>query len=134
MRELTLAHLSDLHFGGGRGVQEAASALCAGLIAEEVDHVVVTGDVTHRGRREELAAFQRTFAPLLETGKMTVVPGNHDRVGEDAGRAFMGGERVSVVPAPGLFLVCVDSTGPHNRNYVKSHGDLCRRVLQAIDS
>ena len=81
-----LAHVSDLHIG--RSVESDARAvrLCQALIEARVDHVVVTGDVTHKGRRRELARFEETFAPLREAGRLTVIPGNHDRLGDDARR------------------------------------------------
>lgn len=69
-----IVHLSDLHFGFHR-------AALVGPLLDRVnragaDLVVVTGDVTHRGRRDQYdqaAAFlSRVRAPLL------VVPGNHD--------------------------------------------------------
>jgi metallophosphoesterase superfamily enzyme len=45
--------------------------------------VLVTGDVTHRGRLREWAAFEKAFEPLIESGRLTAVPGNHDRLGDD---------------------------------------------------
>jgi Icc protein len=62
------------------------------------------------------------------------VPGNHDRLGEDAGREVMRGARVQVDDRPGLWLVRVDSTGPHNRSVLASHGALCEHVLAQIDA
>lgn len=114
----------------------AARALCARLQAAAVDHVVVTGDVTHGGRRDELAAFERAFAPLLDAGRVTLVPGNHDRVGDDLGARLMGSAaRVAAASADGLHLVRVDSTGPHSaRSIVHAHGDLDAGVLDAIDA
>ena len=129
----TLAHLSDLHLG--RGPREAAAlrAMVAALVATGVDHVVVTGDVTHRGRLDELASFRRLTAPIAD--RMTVVPGNHDRLGEDAGRLLMRG-RVAVDRRPGLHLVRLDSTAPHNRRHPYSHGlvtlEEVDRVTEAV--
>jgi len=71
-------HLSDLHFGARKALQEPAFG---GAVAELVERVapaliLATGDLAHRGRRNELeaaAAFLGGLgAPLL------VVPGNHD--------------------------------------------------------
>jgi 3',5'-cyclic AMP phosphodiesterase CpdA len=65
---------------------------------------------------------------------MTLLPGNHDRLGSDLGPELMpGGGRVDVIMAPGLHLVRVDSTGPHNRAFLAAHGALCARVLDEID-
>jgi len=63
-----------------------------------------------------------------------VVPGNHDRVGDDAGRALMKGRRVAVEEHPGLYLVLVDSTAEHNRSYWACHGELTRRMLDEVDA
>ncbi|HEY0707072.1 MAG TPA: metallophosphoesterase [Polyangia bacterium] len=130
----TLAHLSDLHLGLGPHVVSKAEALVEELVAAAVDHVVVTGDLTEAGRTSAHREFERVFAPLAAAGRLTIVPGNHDRLGDDVGRRFMGGQRVDVVKAPGLHLVRVDSTGPHNRSsIVAAHGRICSRVLDQLD-
>jgi Icc protein len=131
----TLAHLSDLHFGGSQTTPERVQAIVRALLIADVDHVVVTGDVTDGGRAHDLAAFHRTFAPLLELGRLTVVPGNHDRLGDDAGASIMSGKRVDTIQIPGAFLIRVDSTGSHNRTSVLAgHGDVCERVLGEISA
>jgi len=128
-----LAHVSDLHIG--RSVESDARAvrLCQALVAARVDHVVVTGDVTHRGRHRELARFEETFAPLRDSGRLTVIPGNHDRLGDDVADLIMSGDRVQASVAPGLFLVQVNSTGPHNRSWLTGHGQLELEDLEAVD-
>lgn len=130
----SLAHLSDLHFGQGPAREDMSRALCRVLADSTVDHVVVTGDITNKGRDQEMASFREAFAPLLRQGRMTLVPGNHDRVGEDAGRALMKGRRVTVEEHPGLYLVLVDSTAEHNRSYWACHGELTRRMLDEVDA
>jgi len=126
----TLAHLSDLHVGRGPAETAALADAVAALVEARVDHVVVTGDVTHRGRLDELATFRRLAAPLA--GRLTLVPGNHDRLGEDAGRFLMRG-RVAVDRRPGLWLVRIDSTAPHNRRLVDSHGRLTEEDVAQVD-
>src|SRR5579871_4985746 len=134
MRKRILAHLSDLHLGSAPRFAERARRLCERLRAAAVDHVVVTGDVTDRGRRAEWAEFERAFAPLIDERRVTVVPGNHDRVGDDCGARVMDGRRVDVALADGLYMVRVDSTGPHSaRSILNGHGDVCSAVLDAID-
>ncbi len=117
----SLAHISDLHLGRTPAEAGALRATVAALVEAAVDHVVVTGDVTNRGRLDELATFRRLIAPLAD--RLTVVPGNHDRLGEDAGRLLMRG-RVAVDRRPGLHLVRLDSTAPHNRSLLDCHGRL----------
>jgi Icc protein len=130
----TLAHLSDLHLGQSRGRLTSARRLVDQLLIAGIDQVVVTGDLTHQGAVDEYEAFCEIFAPLERTGRLTVVPGNHDRGTDDAGALMMGGERVRVQQRPGLYLVCVDSTAPHNRVSFRSHGEVCLQTLAAIDA
>jgi 3',5'-cyclic-AMP phosphodiesterase len=127
----TLAHLSDLHVGRDAD-DDVLGRMCRALIERDVDHVVVTGDVTHRGRRAEWERFRRAFAPLEERGRLTVVPGNHDRLGEDVANEMMAGDRVQVEARSGLHLVRFDSTAPHNRRWVNAHGALGAQDLDQI--
>jgi hypothetical protein len=71
------------------------------------------------------------FAPLLD--RTVLVPGNHDRLGDDAGRAVMEA-RVEVEARPGLHVVRLDSTAPHNRAFLSSHGELSDGDIAAVDS
>ena len=108
----TFAHLSDLHLGAGPGAAHACRRLCSALLAVRVGRVIVTGDITHRGLRSELETFRSVFAPLFEEGRMVVVPGNHDRLGEGVASALMSGPRVQAEDHGGVFMVRFDSTGP----------------------
>jgi Icc protein len=129
----TLAHLSDLHLGLGPAVYAKAETLATTLVEAGVDHVVVTGDLTENGRMDAYQQFERAFAPLLAPGRMTIVPGNHDRLGDDVGGTFMSGVRVDTVEVPGAYFVRIDSTGPHNRSSIlAAHGQICDRVLDDL--
>lgn len=130
--ERTIAHVSDLHLGRDRQTDAGAARVAEALLLAGVDSVLVTGDVTHRGRRAELATFEALFAPLR--ARTVVVPGNHDRLGEDAGRGLMAGPRVVVEARPGLHLVRLDSTAPHNRALLTAHGELSEADIAAVDS
>jgi 3',5'-cyclic AMP phosphodiesterase CpdA len=134
MPRQTLAHLSDLHLGRSAKNDAAAEAIVRSLVRLDPDHVVVSGDVTHRGRIQEMERFQELFEPWIDRGNISVVPGNHDRVGEDSGQWLMGEKRVRVDERAGVWIVRVDSTGPHNHSYFNSHGALCEQVLGEIDS
>lgn len=129
----TLAHLSDLHVDLSLANERDLAQLVEALEAQQVDHVVVTGDVTHSGLRAEYARFLGAFEPVWSDGRLTVVPGNHDRCGDDVAALIAQGRRVSVERHDGLFLVRVDSTAPHNRISYRSHGEVCDRVLEAVD-
>ncbi len=130
----TIAHVSDLHLGRDRRTEEAAHRLCSALLAARADAVLVTGDITHRGRLSELRAFERAFEPLLSRGCVVVVPGNHDRASDDAGATLMVGARVGVASLPGLHVVRVDSTALHNRSILSGHGCLSRSDLDDVDA
>jgi len=128
----TFAHLSDLHLGVGRAATDAARRLCAALRSVRVHRVIVTGDVTHRGRRAELSAFHEAFAPLIDEGRVIAVPGNHDRLGDDVAGALMAGPRVQAEQHGDLFVVRFDSTAAHNRRWFDSHGEMEEADMDAI--
>jgi 3',5'-cyclic AMP phosphodiesterase CpdA len=130
-RMKTLAHLSDVHLGRSEADAAALRGLVAALVEARIDHVVVTGDVTHRGRLDELATFRRLVAPIAD--RLTVVPGNHDRLGEDAARLLMRG-RVALERRDGLHLVRLDSTAPHNRRLLDGHGKLSGADVDAVEA
>jgi 3',5'-cyclic-AMP phosphodiesterase len=133
VKSLTLAHLSDLHLGLGPAVTAKAQELVEALQEAAIDHIVVTGDLTESGKTDAYRIFERTFAPLLAEGRVTIVPGNHDRLGDDVGARFMHGRRVDTVLKDGVYFVRVDSTGPHNRSsIVAAHGRICDRVLDDL--
>jgi 3',5'-cyclic AMP phosphodiesterase CpdA len=108
-------------------------AIADTLLAAKVDHVVVTGDLTNRGRTAELDAYREAFAPLIASGRVTSIPGNHDRLGDDVRDRIMEGARVQIETVEGLHLVRVDSTGPHNRRWLQGHGKLTMQDVHAID-
>jgi len=133
MHEKTLAHLSDLHIGLSSRTERAAERICQSLVASKVDHVVVTGDITHGGRACEMERFFEIFAPLLSRGRMSVIPGNHDCLRHEVGRTLMSG-RAEAAVFDGLYLVKVNSTGPHNRSFVAGHGELNPDLIDEVGS
>jgi 3',5'-cyclic AMP phosphodiesterase CpdA len=74
---ITLAHLSDLHFG--RDVDLAQVAAFETLVATlQPDAIVVAGDLTQRARHGELQMAKAFADRLARTAPTLVVPGNHD--------------------------------------------------------
>ena len=70
-----ILHVSDLHFGA-RDDPVLERALDALVVRVEPDLLIASGDLTHRGRRDEherAAAFLRRIGPPV-----VAVPGNHD--------------------------------------------------------
>jgi 3',5'-cyclic AMP phosphodiesterase CpdA len=80
-----LAHISDIHFGAVDA--GAAHSLADHINAADVSGIIVTGDLTQAGRknefREAAAYLQKFNAPVL------VVPGNHDTPVYNLGRRFV---------------------------------------------
>jgi len=130
----SFTHVSDLHIGLGAATERAAERLCASLVHDHPGSVLLTGDVTHHGRRSELLPFQEIFDPLLRTGRLISVPGNHDRLGDDLRDDFMEGARVQVVHSGGLWIVRLDSTGPHNRRWLDGHGDVTMQDIDDVEA
>jgi len=130
----TFAHISDLHIGAGAEVEQVAARLSRMLFhSSEVDHVILTGDVTHTGRRDELRRFREIFRPLLASDRLLVVPGNHDRLNDDVSTELMPGPRVQAVRRGGLYFVRINSTGAHNRRWLDGHGELTLADLEDVD-
>jgi 3',5'-cyclic AMP phosphodiesterase CpdA len=128
------AHISDLHIGRSEQTDADAAQLCAALVESDVDYVVATGDLTHRGLQRELEVYENTFAPLQADGRLISVPGNHDCLGDDVSAAIMSGSRVQSARYPGLYIVRVNSTAAHNRSWLNGHGSLDDDDLNAIDA
>jgi 3',5'-cyclic AMP phosphodiesterase CpdA len=115
-----LLHVSDLHVGAHEDPR-AEEALAQLVERAEPQLVVASGDLSHRGRPEQLeraAALLRSLGPPV-----LAVPGNHDLPYNPARfvRPWAGFERVwettePVVTAPGLHVVGLNSARPfHNQ-------------------
>lgn len=77
MTDVSLVHLSDLHFGGHADLAQA-EALEALVPRLGADAIVVSGDLTQRARHGE---FQRALVfvqRLRQHAPTLVIPGNHD--------------------------------------------------------
>ncbi len=72
---VTLAHLSDLHFGkiAHPGIVDA---LVAELNEKDIALIAISGDLTQRARPREFAAFSDMLSRFRH--QTLVVPGNHD--------------------------------------------------------
>jgi 3',5'-cyclic-AMP phosphodiesterase len=113
---MRIAQISDLHVNDGRYEQRLLDTAIEEINADDPDLVVVAGDLTVKGYRDE---FEMALARLdrLECSEIVYVPGNHDAksVGylhfED-----LFGDRVhhrTVEASDGRArVVCVDSSKP----------------------
>jgi 3',5'-cyclic AMP phosphodiesterase CpdA len=73
-----ILHVSDLHFGARNGLDEPGLERAIAELVERIDPtlVICSGDLTHRGHRDQqeaAASYLRGLGPPL-----FVVPGNHD--------------------------------------------------------
>jgi 3',5'-cyclic AMP phosphodiesterase CpdA len=111
-----LLHVSDLHVGAHEDPR-AAEALARLVERAEPQLVVASGDLSHRGRPEQLA---RAAALLRSLGRpVLAVPGNHDLPYDPTRfvRPWARFERVwettePVAAAPGLHVVGLNSARP----------------------
>ncbi len=126
-----LAHISDLHFGR-KQFAKSLQKLSDSLINHEIDYVVATGDLTERGLSTEYQTFCEVFKPLINEKRITIIPGNHDCLGDNVARYIMH-SRVVVEDQPGLYIIRIDSTGPHNKLLIYGHGIICDQVLGAVE-
>lgn len=89
---MRLGHLSDLHIAdrrryprNGLPAKECdkhsarlGKQLLAALREAQVDHLVVTGDLTLSSEPSEFEKVAELLRPWAEKGRLTAVPGNHD--------------------------------------------------------
>ncbi|MBI5834361.1 MAG: metallophosphoesterase [Armatimonadetes bacterium] len=104
--DITILHLSDLHFGGmdtqtghapgvlGKLVADAAAGACRELGVQLPDIVVTTGDVAMTSNRSEYMQAKEFYEELagrwkLSRGKFVFVPGNHDVSWYECARAWV---------------------------------------------
>lgn len=80
-----IAHLSDLHFGATDPRQ--LDALARVLMADGIEHVIVTGDITQAGRKGEFEDAAAWFADLPVP--VIAIPGNHDTPVYNLARRFL---------------------------------------------
>jgi 3',5'-cyclic-AMP phosphodiesterase len=97
-----LGHISDLHLGDraryprngfvprdcDRHSVKIARKLIAALREEQIDHLLVTGDLTLSGEPSEFERAADLLAPFAREGKLSVLPGNHDVWTHDAAGTY----------------------------------------------
>lgn len=74
---VTIAHLSDLHFGRDADLDQI-DALEALIPELHPDAVVITGDLSQRARHGELQSALRFTKTMRRVAPTLVIPGNHD--------------------------------------------------------
>ncbi|MBM3333535.1 metallophosphoesterase [Candidatus Sumerlaeota bacterium] len=92
--EFRITHLSDPHIGTAQSAfrQRLRSligkshsrnlsnfqAVLRDMANMEIDHVVITGDLTNAAKPEEFKTVKAILADFVQPDRLTVVPGNHD--------------------------------------------------------
>jgi 3',5'-cyclic AMP phosphodiesterase CpdA len=142
VKDLTVVHLSDFHFGGVADLAqiEELERLVPTL---EPDVIAFSGDLTQRARHGEFQRARALVRRFQETTPTLVVPGNHDvtwwrtpfsirgvREKYAKYRQYFGEDLTPTLEVPGLFLagaltahgVAVGSLTPNLRDLaVKGH-------------
>jgi len=75
--EVTLVHLSDLHYGRDADLAQT-SAIAALVPTLAPDAICVSGDLTQRARHGEFQAALAFFEKLQRAAPTITLPGNHD--------------------------------------------------------
>jgi 3',5'-cyclic AMP phosphodiesterase CpdA len=133
---IRLLHLSDPHFGAADPVVAETFLKRAHELAPDL--TLLSGDLTMRARRRELAA-AREFVDGLPAPRL-VIPGNHDIPGFNHPydrffrpfrryRETFGHELEPEFRAPGLHVVSVNSTRAFGFHADWSEGRLSRKAL-----
>lgn len=107
-----IVHISDLHAGSQYFISNLLSRTVEEINTRKPLMVVVTGDLTDQGFRQEYRT-ARAFLDQIKCKNLMVVPGNHDarNVGEVHFEELFGC-RQSVFKTQGLTVVGVDSSEP----------------------
>ncbi len=108
----TIAHLSDIHCGGGHFIPELMERAISEINDMEPDIVVCSGDLTTFGFKEEYHEAKR-YLDQIQCQAFCVIPGNHDS--RNVGYVHfeeLFGDRNSVLRVGPVTVVAVDSTEP----------------------
>jgi 3',5'-cyclic-AMP phosphodiesterase len=111
-RSCVIAHLSDLHTGSPYFVPNLLDRALVEVNDIQPDIVIVTGDLTSMGYRQEFRE-AREYLDRLACKDVLVVPGNHDS--RNVGYAHferLFATRETVIRKKGVTVVGVDSTEP----------------------
>jgi 3',5'-cyclic-AMP phosphodiesterase len=112
MSAFTIAQLSDIHCGSPHFVDSLLERAILEINELEPDVVVVSGDLTGDGYRQEFQ-LARSYLDRVNCERMIVIPGNHDS--RNVGYVHfeeLFGERSSELHAGGVSIVAIDSSEP----------------------
>lgn len=99
MNKRILGYLSWQRRRKGIHLKEVLDLLIADCLAEQPDHIAITGDLTNISLPSEFDAVTQWLKQIAEPEKLSVIPGNHDAYinldpseGWQKWRAFMTGD------------------------------------------
>jgi 3',5'-cyclic AMP phosphodiesterase CpdA len=104
---LRIAHLSDLHLNGSYDRRARLLRGLAHAAQRGAHHLVLTGDLTSKGRAEQFAELAQCLS-AWPSGQVTIVPGNHD-AGTAYNLALMGGALSRFAATSGIDTVSLAS-------------------------
>ncbi|AKU19095.1 hypothetical protein VV02_18860 [Luteipulveratus mongoliensis] len=139
---MTIAHLSDTHFGGHPTATERVRTALAHVAAMSppVDVVLVTGDIVDHGSEEEYAEAREVLAGWGGPAPMLMCPGNHD-VREPYARVLRGRPDAATVSAVdevhrvgAAKFVMLDSLVSGQAGERVDHGVLAQDSLDLLDA
>ncbi len=138
---LTIAHLSDTHFGGKSTAAGRTHRILdyLGAMNPPVDVVLVTGDITDHGFSEEYGEAGAVLGSWGGPAPMLVLPGNHDvraayadwvghNLAATAGRPIHTAQRVA-----GANFLMLDSMVPATAGERIDHGELDTESLRWLE-
>jgi Icc protein len=136
---LTIAHLSDTHFGGHPSAESRARRVLAHLAAMDpgVDVVLVTGDIADHGTHEEYVEAAEVLGSWAGPAPVLTCPGNHD-----IRNAYLAGLRPSLGAVTradeayrvgGALFVMLDSLVAAPEGERIDHGELAPESLEFLD-
>lgn len=132
---LRVAHISDLHIGRDGTYGTRLSRLAASLVKANrlgaIDWICCTGDITDHGLSTEASAFAQAVTPFAH--KLTIVPGNHDRLNDDVAKVLSKGDCWVREGCDGkLRLVCIDTTHAANAALIIADGELKFETVEKV--
>jgi 3',5'-cyclic AMP phosphodiesterase CpdA len=109
---VVVAHISDFHIGSYHFVANLMNRTILELNELQPDIVVITGDLTNEGFRQEYVT-AKSYLDSLECERVVVVPGNHDsrNVGYLHFQELFG-PLFRYTQCQGVFVMGVDSSEP----------------------
>ena len=109
---VTIVHISDLHAGSHYFIPNLLSQTVDEVNRLNADAMVLTGDLTDAGFRQEYKT-AKTFLDMIKCENKVIIPGNHDsrNVGYIHFEEFFG-LRNNILKIPGVTIVGLDSSEP----------------------